>query len=47
MGEIETSKTTHVKLLQFFEIAVVLRNSDDSTSIIQFHGIKIKSNAEF
>lgn len=41
------SETKNVKLLQFFEKAVVLRNSDVRTFITQFHGINIKPNIEF
>lgn len=47
MVEFETGKAVNVKLLQFFEMAVVLRNSDVSIFIIQFHGINVKTNVEF
>ena len=47
MVEFETSKAENVKLLQFFEMSVVLRNSHVSIFIIQFHGININPNVEF
>jgi len=40
-------KAENVKPLQFFEMATVLRMSDVSIFIIQFHWINIKTNAEF
>lgn len=40
-------KAENAELFQFFEIAVVLRNSHVSIFIIQFHGINIKPNVEF
>lgn len=47
MIEFEMVIAENVKLLQFFEMAVVLRSSDVRIFIMQFHGINIKPNAEF